>query len=82
MSNATINQVIDPVEMADKINAHLKDGGAVMVATYTKRTIYKSNHAGWFSARGPDLFVRRGRRHDALSSGGHLGVAIRFGHYE
>jgi len=69
-------------ELADRINAHLRDGGAVQVTTYGKSTVYEEKHAGWFSVDSTGcLMVRRGRHKDCLSVGERIMVAIRFGRY-
>lgn len=62
---------------ADAINAHLANGGAVQITTYTRRTIYKRAHAGWFTERGGSLHVQHGRKFDCLSIGQRLLVGIR-----
>jgi hypothetical protein len=64
---------------AYQLNAHLAAGGWVAVGTYTRTTIYKRRHAGWFSERNGSLYVQSGRRHLCLSHGQALLVAIRTG---
>jgi len=66
-------------ELADRINRHLRDGGAVQVTTYLRSTIYYQQHAGWFSEQGGELLVQRGRGKDRLSIAGKVSVGIRFG---
>ena len=67
---------------ADELNAHLADGGAIVVATYTRSTVYNGpKYAGWFSESGGNLYVRHGRGKVCLSVGGTLVVGIRTGRY-
>lgn len=63
---------------ADDLNAHLKSGGSVTVATYARATLYKSKHAGWFSESPTgDLRVVHGNRKIHLSMGAMLLVSLR-----
>ena len=64
--------------IADKINNHLKSGGAIQVSTYLKSTIYRQKHAGMFKMSGKNLMVQRGRKFDQLSIGERILVSIRF----
>jgi len=63
---------------AKKLNDHLEAGGVVQVTTYTKSTLYKQRHTGWFteSAKG-ELFVQRGRGKDCLATKDRLLVGIK-----
>jgi len=65
---------------ADELNAHLRNGGQIMIATYGHATIYKPKHAGWFT-EGSDgcLYVRYGRGKNCLSSQDQMMVAVRYG---
>lgn len=65
--------------LADRINNHLTDGGAVQITTYTKSIMYTTRHAGWFVDRKGSLFVQHGRGFDKLSFGNRLMVGLRFG---
>jgi len=49
------------------ILAHLAAGGRVMVATYTRATIYDQRHADMFTATDRDLWVQSGRRRVCLN---------------
>lgn len=62
---------------AERLNAILAAGGAVVIGTYTRATQYGPRHAGWFEERGGHLYVRRGRGRDQLSIGQVLLVGIR-----
>jgi hypothetical protein len=52
----------------DRIRVHLLSDGAVMVATYTKATIYRQKHVAMFtpSKRETDtgVYVQHGKRRD------------------
>ena len=64
---------------ADELNAHLEKGGQILIGTYTKCTIYKKKHAGYFSeGKDGNLYVQRGRGKEILSVGKRLLVAVRF----
>ena len=48
---------------ADKINSRLREGGIVQVTTYTRSTLYRQKHVGWFSTdKKGMLMVRSGRQ--------------------
>lgn len=67
---------------ADQLNQRLTDGGFVQITTYTRSTIYKRQHAGWFTERDGSLYVQTGhtgRMHNRLSHGDALLVGIRTG---
>ena len=64
---------------AVELNAHLARGGVVQVTTYTRSTLYRRAHAGWFEERAHGLYVRHGRGRVALSIGARLIVGIRTG---
>ena len=71
---------LNATEFAAKINAHLSAGGAVMVCTHLRSTVYRAKHAGMFSAAdNGDLRVRHGRGSVCLGTA-KLGlmVAVRF----
>lgn len=59
-----------PTEMqtyADKLNAHLANGGKVEVSTRLRATLYSRKHAGYFKAgKGQALYVRSGKRWNCL----------------
>lgn len=57
---------------ADVIAKHLRAGGRVQITTYTKSTIYDKRHADWFSngKTSGELYVRRGKHKDQLTTGG------------
>ena len=46
----------------EEIKNHLTTGGRVVVATYTKATVYDNRHVNMFSANDKDLFVNHGKR--------------------
>ena len=46
---------------------HLQAGGRIMIATYTKATIYDQRHGGMFQARKDGLYVQHGKRWDCLN---------------
>ena len=47
---------------ADKINNRLREGGIVQVTSYTRSTIYRQKHTGWFWMDKKNmLMVRQGR---------------------
>lgn len=48
-------------EMTIKIVDHLKAGGAVMVCTHWRSTMYRSKHADWFSCDKSGMYVRNGK---------------------
>jgi hypothetical protein len=63
------------------VNLHLAKGGQVLVSTYTRATLYKRRHAGWFQERDGALHVRHGKGWNRLSNTGAraaLLVGIRF----
>ncbi len=62
---------------ADALNTHLSGGGSVQVTTYLRSTIYTAKHAGMFFERGDNLYVKRGRYADCLSTGNRLLVSVR-----
>lgn len=69
-----------PKITADRLNAHLENGGSVVVASYTRATIYKPRNAGCFlNDSNGNILVRRGRSRECLTWGGgaHLLCAIR-----
>ena len=65
---------------AQSLNDHLKAGGAVLIGTYGRSTVYTAKHAGAFTQRGDELHVKRGKSTDCLGKGHMLYVAIRLGH--
>ena len=64
--------------LADRINNHLAAGGRVVIATYTRATVYDQRHAGWFSVAGYSLYVRHGRGKVSLGLADRPSVGIRF----
>jgi len=56
------------MNLFERIQAHLAAGGKVMVATYTKATLYSPKHAPLFTApsnpREDGVYVARGRSRD------------------
>ena len=74
------NEITRPT--AAELNAHLADGGAVQVTTYTRSTVYEAKHEGWFSeSTHGDLRVKHGRRTVALSVGQVMSVGLRLGRF-
>jgi hypothetical protein len=69
----------DMPALAARITSHLGRGGEVTIATHLRATVYKSQHADWFSV-GSDgnLYVRRGKGRDCLSIARILSVGLRF----
>lgn len=60
---------------ADQINSRLRDGGIVQVTTYTRSTLYRQKHAGWFFMdKNNNLMVRSGRKSVCIEN-----TAIRLG---
>lgn len=75
---STDTESLDAVAYAAKLNAHLESGGVVQVTTYLRSTIYDGpKYAGWFTASGDSLFVRRGKGRDCIN-----GVSIRIGRWK
>jgi hypothetical protein len=62
-----------PKLLAD-IQAHLRSGGSVMIATYTKATVYEPKHLSAFTGNAKDVFVQRGKRKECINY-----CAIKFG---
>jgi hypothetical protein len=58
---------------AARIAAHLNSGGKVVVATYTRASVYSRKHADMFRATSSGLHVRTGKRWDCIDY-----CAIRF----
>lgn len=56
-----------------KIVNHLEAGGRVMVATYTKATVFDARHVEKFKATKSGLYAQYGKRWDCID-----GCAIRF----
>ena len=68
---------------ASDLNAHLADGGAVQVTTYTKSWLFERRHGEAFRELADgDLAARFGRRWDRLSMGERLTAGIRLGHHK
>ena len=68
---------------ADLLNAHLKSGGIVQVATVYRATLYKEKHAGmFFQGKDGNLYVKAGKSSHCLthSKGTYALVSIRLGH--
>ena len=54
-------------QKCEEVRAHLLAGGAVMVVTYYKGTIYTAKHADWFTHNSTGWYVRRGKSKDCLN---------------
>jgi len=56
----------------ERIQAHLAEGGKVLIATYTKATLYSPKHAAMFKAptkpTEQGVYVQHGRRWDYVIS--------------
>ena len=69
---------------AETLNAHLKTGGVVQIATAYRITEYKEKHAGmFFQGADGNLYVRAGKGSHCLSygKGAHMMVTIRVGRW-
>lgn len=62
-------------ERFDKIIETLKAGGAVIVATYTKATLFDARHIANFKITASGLYAKYGRTWLCID-----GCALRFGH--
>ena len=62
---------------AERLNAHLSAGGRVVVATYTRATVYSAKHCGWFVDKADGVYVRHGRTFDYLGKAEKPLVGIR-----
>lgn len=51
---------------AARIAAHLNAGGKVVVATYTRATVYSRRHTDLFRATRSGLLVRSGKHWDCI----------------
>ncbi len=49
-------------ERFNKIIETLKAGGRVVLATYTRATVYDQRHIEMFKFKGDSMYVRRGRK--------------------
>jgi hypothetical protein len=49
------------------IHTHLSAGGRIVVATYTRATVYTAKHADLFRATKSGLYVTRGKSRDCLN---------------
>lgn len=61
-------------ERYDKIVETLKAGGAVIVATYTKATMFKAKHIDLFKFANGSIYAKYGRNWLCID-----GCALRFG---
>lgn len=73
----------ETLTLADRINAHLKNGGSVVVSNHLSATEYKKRHAGMFST-GSDgnLYVQRGRHKDCLTTCGGTSFLVKIQAYK